>query len=284
MKKITSFVLMAGLAAILFSCEKNPAPEAVTLDSVEKVAYGNVKITFDVPEQATKTLSTQTRETKINSIHVFIFNKTTGKRETDLFETVSSDVSGSYSMTLTSLTGDKIVWAVVNAPRLNNVPDENTLKLKVSDLGENTPTSLLMSGFDDKVTVKETNANDPSKKDVVTETTIKVFHLGARISLNSIKVDFRNTDLEGATFTVKSLYLKNVAGKINIDGTTTGLNLGESASWYNLANENAVNGASDAIKKLTSDLSLNLGCNVRGETTSMGYSWYVYPNDYLRQY
>ena len=279
MKKILYLAAVAMAFLSVASCDKNAATEPD--ESVKEATYGNVKVSFNIPDKAvTKALTTSTKEKEINSVHVFIFNKTTGKRETDRYETITNDVTGSYTMTLTSLVGDKIVWAVVNSPRITNVADETALKQKVSLLGENAVDNLLMSGYNDNVTVDETNANIPGMKDVVTNASINVYRLGARISLEKVTVDFSGTDLDGATFAVTGLYLKNVVGQIRIDGASSGsgIDLSQVSAWYNMGKQANVTSAPAAIQAITTDMPLNQNCNTKGTDTALGYSWYVYPN------
>lgn len=277
MKKTHFISIVAILAAFCaVSCNKNHSGSD-SLPEQQEASYGNVRISLNTSgDQATKVLSASAAETRINSVQVFIFNKASGKRETDRFENISGTVSDSYSMTLTSLTGEKVVWAVVNSPRITNVATLDALKQKVSDLGENSATNLLMSGFNENVLVRETNANVSSQQDVVTDASINVFRLGARISLNAVTVDFSNTDLENASFTVTGLYLKNVVGKTRIDGS--GIDLTQAANWYNMSNQAAVTSAPAVIQAITKDMPLTVNCNSSGSATAIGYSWYVYPN------
>ena len=155
---IFSVAILAAFCAV--SCNKSH-PGSDLLPEQQEASYGNVRISLNTSaDQAAKVLSSSAVETRINSVQVFIFNKASGKRETDRFENVSGNVSDSYTMTLTSLTGEKVVWAVVNSPRITNVATLDALKQKVSDLGENTVDNLLMSGFNENVLVRETNSKD----------------------------------------------------------------------------------------------------------------------------
>ena len=272
MKKFLYFSLVALLAVA--ACDKNVHPIDTPEQAVD-TATGNVTVSLNTLEPPlTKAPAGSAAESKINSVHVFIFDRASGKRETDRYEQVSGTVSGTYTMTLTSLTGLKEVWAVVNAPRITNVENVNALKQKVSDLGENAVTNLLMSGFNDNVNVLETNANIASEAGVVTNAAINVCRLGARITLSNITVDFRNTDLEGADFAVTGLYLKNVVGNIRLDGLSSGIDL----NWYSLKNQANVSAAPANIQALTKDMPLSIPCNSAGTQTAMGYAWYVYPN------
>lgn len=274
MKKNFYLSIVALVALALPSCNKSIRSVEMP-GEVVNTATGNVSVTLNTLENpSTKALSSNAAESKINAVHVFIFDKATGKRETDRYEQVTGTVNGSYTMTLTSLTGLKEVWAVVNAPRIVNVENVTALKQKVSDLGENSITNLLMTGYNANVDIQETNANIASQASVVTNADINVSRLGARISLNNVIVDFTNTDLEGATFAVTGLYLKNVVGSICMDGTSSGINL----TWYNMSNQSNVLAAPAAIQALTKDMPISLACNSAGTQTALGYSWYVYPN------
>lgn len=274
MKKSLHLSTVALAAMLLASCNKN-AQRLETPEQAVNQAAGNVTVSLNTLENpSTKAISGNAAESKINSVQVFIFNKTSGKRETDRYEQVSGTVSGTYTMTLTSLTGLKEVWAVVNSPRITGVENATALKQKVSDLSENSITNLLMSGCNENVNVQETNANTASQASVVTNAAINVCRLGARISLNNLTVDFTNTELEGADFTVTGLYLKNVVGRVCMDGESSGIDL----NWYNMGNQTNVQAAPAAIQALTKDMPLSIACSSAGSPASIGYSWYVYPN------
>ena len=280
MKKIFYMAIVALAAFAAASCNKNASP--VDVPGVEQnEPTGNIKIVLNTSDEpSTKALSSAAAEDKINTVQVFIFNKATGKCEKSQYEQITGNVTGTHTINLTSLTGLKEVWAIVNSPRVTNVPDLNALKQKVSDLSDNTITGLTMTGFNDNVDVKETNANVASQQNVVTNAPIDVYRLGARISLQNVTVDFTNTDLQGTTFAVTGLYMKNVVGKIRLDGASTGagIDLGQVASWYNMCNQTNVLNAPAAIQALTKDMPLSVNCNSAGTATTMGYSWYVYPN------
>ena len=270
-----TFLFLAS-AVLLAACTQSPAPNK---DLSAENGLGTLRVTLSDPSAGTKALQSTFRESAINSLQVFVFDQESGKRETDRYESPVRDANGTYSMTLTTLTGTKQVWAVVNAPRVSGIPDVETLRKSLSDLADNSPVSLVMSGWKTGVEVLENDPNasgalEPSHAD------IGVRRLGARIALQGVTVDFTGTELEGARFTIKALYLKNVLGKARLgqDSCEEPIEKGLAANWYNLFRQSAVTAAPAAIQALTLDSALSLECNTAGTSRELGYAWYVYPN------
>lgn len=294
MKKFTFITVAALAAALVASCAKTQTYDQQDPLPSETASYGNVSIRLSLPGNATKARTEDYELEQISSVQVFIFDRATKARETDKYETVYPVAGGSYSTSFTVRTGEKIVWAVVNAPRLHDVETEDDLKQKISPLEQNAIDKLVMTGFNDTVNVKETNANTPGsgvgQKDYVEAVDIDVYRLGARITLQSIMIDFTDTELQYGRFTLTGLYLKNVVGKVCMDGSSASedLDLGESTCWYNLFNQTAVSAAPEAVRHLTADMPISQLCETDGSVTYLagdpeedndtGYSWYVYPN------
>ena len=289
MKTKLYFPLAVIAAITTLSCQRNQPAATTGVTAPE----GQVSVTVNTGA-VSKSPASSTAEKKIRTLQIFVFDATSGKKETDKYIT-GLDASESYTTQFTSLTGPKHVWAVANAPK-QFVSDENALKGAITSLGETAPDALSMAGVADNppgevftgaipftaptVTVREyQSGNDGS----ITRIPIKLFHLGARISLSSVVVDFRGTHLEGARFEIKDVYLKNVMGGVYLSGES--LATGTEQNWVNRLTT-AGTGAyrdfrgADVTTRLA-DLDLTtLGCTAGDtpQTLTPDLRWYVFPN------
>ena len=258
MKKTVFFSIAMALMAIV-GCNKNQP------SNVDELSYegptGKLKVTVALADGETKANQTSgveghANEKKIESLQVFVFNKATGRLEAERYETYATPGDGTKTMTLTTLTGEKEVWAITNAPRQTgissaptNTEARNQLKAKMSYLENNKVNALQMVGSAD-VTVAETEANLDAMKDVATSVNIPVKRLAARVTLDKVTVDYTGTQLEGATLQITGMYLKNVVRMCRMDGDASGVGMTFNVvgSYVNAYNYAAVNSGSDAIK------------------------------------
>ena len=272
MKKNLFFAALALLAAV--SCQKtNPTETAVSGPQGQLI----VRLGED---PATKVSDAAMKENQINSVQFFVFTEN-GSLETDLYKTGSGT---SYS--LTTGIGDKVVYAIVNAPRLKHT-SISSLEGDLSDLSHNkvaatgVQSSLVMSGKA-SVHVDEYKAGSTTPA----QCTVYVKKLASAIQLATISTSFAGSTLEGSTFTIKEIYVKNVVGKapygvqseVNASSkTTTGLPMvltddqrRTPAYWYNKTK------LDQTPLPVTYDL-----CNL-GPVTSTAFAvnrtLYVYPN------
>lgn len=281
MKKHSFYLWAACCALALAACQKN-APENAVPDG-EGVVFLQVTAP-DAPEACvTKVAGGSTQdnnESKVNTLQVFIFRN---NGATPAGNPIEADkyVSGTSSTTLNSLTGDKKIWAVVNAPRLYHVATEDALMKQVSLLKENTSTNLVMTGSQE-TTVLQYNNSSPTVG-AITPVSISVNRLCARVGVHTVAADFTGTSLEGASLSIKEVYLINVVNSVRLDGTprsVTELNTG--SLWYNLtqlgntADEALVNNTSKILKE--GDLSLSVNTASASTGTDVNKYFYVYPN------
>jgi len=148
----------------------------------------------------------------------------------------------------------------------------SALEGTLSDLKDNSKDNLVMTGRK-SVSVSEYNGTPTSVE-------IHVKKLAAAILLSGVTADFSNTSLEGSSFVLKDVYVKNVVGRapygVANDGTgtaSTGLPLPLSTSqrrqasyWYN------------KLKLDTTPLALTYdACNLTSVSTP-NRILYVYPN------
>ena len=100
---------------------------------------------------------------------------------------------------LTATSGERTVWALVNAPALKDVSTESELKAKVSQLGDNKTDAFVMSG----------STQQELKDGGTVPVTVK--RIVSRVSVKKISTDFQYS-LAQETLTIDGIYLINVAG------------------------------------------------------------------------
>ena len=266
--------LLFTLSLLLASCQQNLTSDWT--EDQESPRSGILLVNLIFPDDpATKVSGSDTEESAVKSLQIFVFkdistaDPTLNVRETDKW---SSD--GSTALTLNTYTGKKRVWALVNAPR-QSFENEYALLSHYSMLEENSPTALVMTGSTG-VDVQEYNS--AASVGSVTPAAITVSHLGARISVRNVQVDFTDTALEGCILDIKEVYVLNAVNSVGLDGTgRTTAELSSSANWYNLEAWNE--SLPDAARILLGDRG-NLGISI-GPTSGkkdLNRYLYVYPN------
>lgn len=285
MKKHLSFFLILAAFGSIISCNKN-TPSAELLSESQPDAALTVNIGME--NEGVKATAAQVKDYQINKVQVFVFDAA-GKLETSYFEQ-GLDKTTNHSVKIATFTGVKTVYVIVNHNRITKYKPHTTtltnLEAEITDLSINTPSSLVMSGKN-TVTVGKYGANGTAGIDAeIQAVNVYVKRLASMIQLDNITVDFRGTDLEGATFTVEQMYLKNVVGKarLGVSGLT-----GTAASavlplpiedathtdydnWYNKGTLQA-SGAPEVTFE-----NMSVACNVAGSATAMGRHLFAYPN------
>ena len=284
--KLSFLPLFLG-TAFLAACGK---PELSLTDDVPQTS-GVIAVRIQTPfPESSKAATDAISDSKINSIQLFVFNDT-GQLETSRYEAA---YDGSQVITITTKTGAKTVYAVLNSARLNFTTlskFETEATLEYNDLSENTPTSLLMVGKN-SISVNEFDKNkNPSA--AAQALTIRVKRLAAKVQLDQVTVNFDGTMLEGGELAIQDIYLVNVVGKspygvqsigTEADKAGTGIPIALPAAqrsnmtnWYNKGS--FVSGA----PAVTFDQSLGEGfkCSgnyVKGTAKAMNRVFFAYPN------
>ena len=180
----TQFLFFAALSALaLLSCERE---NGVTEGKPVEV---NVTILGTAPTRATDV--TYADESKVKNLQVYVFND--GKLED------YQDAGEAMTTQLTATSGQRTVWALVNAPALKDLTTESELKAKVSKLTDNATDSFVMTG-----------STTQELKDGQT-VPITVKRIVSRVSVKKISTDFQFA-LANESVTVDGIYLINVAG------------------------------------------------------------------------
>lgn len=180
----THFLVTAALAALaLASCTREKA------DIDGKPVEVNVTILGTAPTRATAV--TYANESKVANLQVYVFNE--GKLED------YQDAGAAMNAQLTATSGQRTVWALVNAPSIQDVTTETELKAKVSQLADNKTDAFVMSG----------STTQELKDGGTVPVTVK--RIVSRVSIKKISTDFQYA-LASESLTVDGIYLINVAG------------------------------------------------------------------------
>ena len=265
---------LLALCLLAAACQQNSPSQWLQGD--ESTPTGTLLINLILPgSPSTKVMGTATDESAVNTLQIFVFKDISSSdlsqniKETDKW---SSD--GSTTLTLNTYVGKKKVWALVNAPRLA-FANEQELITHYSMLEENSATNLVMTG---STPIEVSEYNTAATVGAVTPAPIVVSHMGARISVRNVNVDYSGTSLEGCYFDVKEVYVLNAVNSVRLDGTSrTVSELGSSSNWYNLEAWNE--GVPAGAKGILGDRG-NLGISI-GPTTGkqdLNRFFYVYPN------
>lgn len=180
----THFLVTAALAALaLASCTREKA------DIDGKPVEVNVTILGTAPTRATAV--TYANESKVANLQVYVFND--GKLED------YQDAGAAMTAQLTATSGQRTVWALVNAPTLKDLSTESELKAQVSQLADNKTDAFVMSG----------STTQELKDGGTVPVTVK--RIVSRVSIKKISTDFQYA-LASESLTVDGIYLINVAG------------------------------------------------------------------------
>ena len=241
MKK-SIFAFAAALAALV-ACNKN---EATPMQPQNQESLVPCELTVGICGAMTKATAVSAgNEAKVNNLQVFVF------RGDDLDAYASMD--NAQELTLSCTAGDRVVYALVNAPDYSAVPGKAALLAKVSELSANSLTNFEMVGSK-SVTLPQSE-----------KVSIDVNRIASRVVLKKITRSFTSEALQALNFKVDAIYLINVAGNTSYD-----LSAGP-AKWYNVA-ENK-----NELASLLYDAPASLITN--GQSYSTAHTFYAYPND-----
>lgn len=204
-----------------------------------------IQLTVQLTDGVTKVTGNAT-DAQVNNIQIFVFDKN------GIFETSSNSDASSLSLTCT--TGEKKIVALANAPLETGVTDINDLRARTSDLKDCTAGSIVMAGE-----ISETLTTSST-------VTMAVERLAAKVAVGQITTDFELEQHQHLPFTVKSIYLINVAGDKPY------LSSGAPSLWYNKSKYVAETSPSFLYDAVTS------GTIAPGETYNKEHYFYCYPN------
>ena len=241
MKK-SIFAFAAALAALV-ACNKN---EATPMQPQNQESLVPCELTVGICGAMTKaTAVSADNEAKVNNLQVFVF------RGDDLDAYASVD--NAQELTLSCTAGDRVVYALVNAPDYSAVPGKAALLAKVSEFSANSLSNFEMVGSK-SVTLPQSE-----------KVSIDVNRIASRVVLKKITRSFTSEALQALNFKVDAIYLINVAGNTSYDLSAA------PAKWYNVA-ENK-----NELASLLYDAPASLITN--GQSYSTAHTFYAYPND-----
>ena len=201
MKKALLF--SAALAALtLVSCNKEVKSSAVLGDG--KPVEVTVSIQGAPGTRATET--TYANESKVNTLQVFVF----AGDDREAYKSVASAMQALIPAT----SGERTVWAVVNAPDLSAVTSLSGLRAAVTNLSDNAVDGFVMTGSKTQELVD--GGNVP----------ITVKRIVSRVSIAKISTDLKEYRVN-YSLKLKGIYMINVAGDNKYDVG------GEASSWIN---------------------------------------------------
>ena len=243
MKK-SIFAFAAALAALV-ACNKN---EATPMQPQNQESLVPCELTVGICGAMTKaTAVTADNEAKVNNLQVFVF------RGDDLDAYASVD--NAQELTLSCTAGDRVVYALVNAPDYSAVPGKAALLAKVSELSANSLSNFEMVGSK-SVTLPQSE-----------KVSIDVNRIASRVVLKKITRNFTSEALQALNFKVDAIYLINVAGNTSYDLSAA------PADWYNVAKYQSVESVDPLLYDKVDEAVLN------GKSHETVHSYYAYPND-----
>ena len=279
-KNVFIFLAVTGLLAMV-SCRKSIAEEP----AAGLVPTCPITVTI-ATDPATKSAYADRKDYQISSVQIIVFDGQ-DRLETDYFTTVTP-TDDPVSVEIGTFTGPKIVYALVNHERLTLEKDMllDDFEYSMSDLNENSPTKLVMMGRNQLVVQEYDKNKNPS----VAPQTLNIYlkRLAAMIVLDKVTVDFTGTTLEGASFTIQEMYLKNVVGKcyMGLDGLTKEADTsvkpypleeevnGDVTNWYNVITKQAT--GAPAVTVDSQEIAIS---NVSGgDGIAVSRCLFAYPN------
>lgn len=249
MKKI--FLFAIGLAFLAVSCNQNSGPDKPFVKDGKPC---EVMVTIQGAPASRAVGTTYSDESKVNSLQVFVFNG--DDRE------AYRNVGAAMQALIPATSGERTVWAVVNAPDLSAIEKLSDLRSAVSNLADNIRTddqggkhidSFVMTGSQTQELVD--GGNVP----------ITVKRIVARVSIAKISTDLKDYRKDYSV-KINGIYLINVASSNRYDVG------GEAASWANKL------GHADASLDLLLYDGLNDVIVKNGQAYTAEHAFYPYPN------
>lgn len=265
-----SFILAAAAAVAMISCQKEITRTDFSLSDKEAEATLSLSIR-QAAAPATRSSDAYTDmqdyEKSINSVQIFVFGADGGINFYKDCGTAVEDIE------LSTTTGTKTVYAVVNAPSLSTIKTKTELEGTAAELGASNSTEktkgFIMSGSE-TVDLGTTGA----------EAEITVKRLTSRIALRKVT---NSLPAAYGSMEITSAFLSNVVGNQNIAGNAA------VSLWYNkmgrkdedtMQASHILDGSS--YKASCPDLTwkaLSESVSTSGSLTpSIPYLFYCYPN------
>ena len=203
MMRFVAFSCAAVAAMCFASCNKN--------EQAPVIPDRPVKITVSVSgprySETKATSVTYSNESKVNNVQIYVFNNG------DLENYISVDNQKTVEISATS--GERTIWALVNAPQFSNISTVDQLKARTSDLADNAVNGFVMAGSATQVLADGTDVP------------VTVRRIVSRIAVQKITPQF-TFSRESYVMEIQGIYLINVVGNATYDGEFIA-----SGVWYN---------------------------------------------------
>lgn len=198
--------LAAGLCSL--ACTKEKSDMTAGAESGNSLGEP-VELTIGIsrPALTKSTVITDDNEVTVNSLQVFVF------RDDALDAYAAAD--NATAVTLSCTSGERAIYALVNAPDMSAISSKSALLETTSLLSNNSGDNFEMIG--------SKNTTLPQEASV----TIDVNRIVSKIVVKKITRDFTSAALAAQNFSVDEIFIENVAGDINYGLTS------EPAIWYN---------------------------------------------------
>lgn len=240
MKK--QLLIIASLALVICACNKEN--QCKTCEEGKPV---EVTVQINGTTMTKTTGNTYANESKVNNLQILAFD---ANGDIEGYRSVNNETS----VTLMSTSGEKTVWAVVNAPSLENVATLDELESSLTSLEDNALDSFIMTGA----------VSEELTDGAILAITVR--RIVARVSLAKITAAFPDTPAyEGKTLKLTGIYMLNVSGKVNY-----GLS-GVPAVWYNKLTHEDDEGDIFLYDALDQTIDNNASYQVE-------HAYYPYPN------
>ena len=202
MKKQVLIIMVLALAACACSKENQ-------CKSCKEGKPVEVTVQINGTTMTKATGNTYANESKVNNLQILAFD---ADGNIEAYRSVDNETS----VTLMTTSGEKTVWAVVNAPSLESVSTLDGLRSSLTLLEDNALDNFIMTGE-----VKEELVDGAI-------VAITVRRIVARVSVAKITAAFPDTPAyEGKTLKLTGIYMLNAAGSVDYalsDGP---------AEWFN---------------------------------------------------
>lgn len=248
MNKNLFLTAVTTAAAFLFaSCDKSINQTEV--DPASEHAELTVKIAGIADyNQATKASLNEENERKVNYVQIFVF-RNDGTLE------VQSGRESSSTVRLKCTTGEKKIYALVNAPsEINDILSSSELEALKTSLDDNGLDSFIMIG---NITEDITSSQN---------ITVQVKRIVARVGIRKISTNFASEAYNNLDFKITRIFMTNVAGDTDYQVSA------EPAVWFNKLNYTP----GDKEDFLYHDI-YDVSVSKTNPYTSADY-FYVYPN------
>ena len=230
MRKIA---FLAAVAATLctVACNKELPTSKVELPS-ESVQMADLALSVVGNAPATKSSNADFDDdhSEVANVQFFVFDG----EVLDAYKKIGS----ATSTTMTVKAGDKIVWAVVNAPDISNVTTLTQLKAV---------SSTLLNNASNFVMVGSNTGTVPSEDPIE----IEVKRIASRVVVKKVTAAFSNPAYASMSCKLVKMFLINAPGDINLELTSA------PTTWYAKRAYEAVSGLTDHLSTSGGNHELN---------------------------